>query len=130
LDLLKELYLKLNKVKINNDNIKNTKVKKKYIKKDSKIVNKTVNKIINKIDTINKKDNEFIIKINLDIERIKQILSLLTWMFDIFMKFPDTITSDIIMINNNSSIKNIKDLIYSDIIVDECKNYILTKYKI
>jgi hypothetical protein len=67
-------------------------------------------------------------------DKIKRILSLLTWMFDIFMNNKDTINSEIISINYNDkeykNIKNLKDLIFSEIIVKECRDFILKKYKI
>ena len=67
-------------------------------------------------------------------DKIKRILSLLTWMFDSFMINKETIYSEIISINYNDkeykNIKNLKDLIFSEIIVKECRDFILKKYKI
>ena len=71
-----------------------------------------------------------ILDIDVNLERINRSLSLLTWMFNSVMNYPDTLESKIITIYNDVSIKNVKELIYSEYIVKECRDFIINKYNI
>jgi hypothetical protein len=69
-------------------------------------------------------------KINFNIDRIRTGLSLLTWMFDSLMIFPSTINSEIVNIGDIKSIKNVRELIDSELIVKECKEYLIKKHNL
>ena len=93
---------------------------------------KTIHSIETKylINNCTKSIEEKIHNIDINLERLRRCLSLLTWMFDCVMTFPNTLDSEVISIYNNNSIKNLRELIYSDIIVEKCRNYILDKYNL
>jgi hypothetical protein len=69
-------------------------------------------------------------RINLNIDRIRTGLSLMTWMFDSVMILPNTIDSEIINIGDNSSIKSLRELINSEVIVKECRDYLIKKHNL
>ena len=77
-----------------------------------------------------------IVNINNNIYGIDTILNLMNWIFNIIIRLPDSLSSIIVHIEtlisinniNNKNIRNLYELIKSDIIPLQLKNYIMLNY--